>query len=122
MVGGLVAIGTKPTVAAWHRFEKHIHMHMGGWDCCSHPPKKRPLLLAGAVGRIVGGLDLREPLHADGVDLRDPVFEPSGLNLIFDLAIPQGPFECDELTLLERLGELREIAPGIDAVPFGTGL
>src|SRR5258708_36133896 len=50
------------------------------------------------------------------------MLEPSGLNLIFDLAIPQGPFECDELTLLERLGELREIAPGIDAVPFGAGL
>ena len=44
------------------------------------------------------------------------------LNVIFDLAIPQSSFEGDELPLLEGLGELREIPPGIDAVPFGAGL
>src|SRR6202035_2391714 len=69
----------------------------------------------------IGGLDLREPLHADGVDLRDPVVEPGALNLIFDLAIPQSAFKGDELPLLERFGELREIPPGIDAMPFGAG-
>src|SRR5580704_7073495 len=49
------------------------------------------------------------------------MFEPSALHLIFDLAIPQGTFDCDELSPLESPGELRKIAPGIDAVPFGAG-
>jgi len=49
------------------------------------------------------------------------VLERGALNLIFDLAIPQGAFKGDELPLLEGLGELREIPPGIDAVPFGAG-
>src|SRR5580704_13268605 len=111
----------KPSVAAWHRFQKHIHLNIGGWDWYRHPPEKRQLLVVSAVGRIVSGLDLREPLHAHGVDLRDPMFEPSALHLIFDLAIPQGPFDCHELSFLEIPGKLREIAPGIDAVPFGAG-
>ena len=55
------------------------------------------------------------------MNLRDPVLEHSALDLIFDLAIPQSAFKSDELPLLERLGELREIPPGEDAVPFGTG-
>jgi hypothetical protein len=86
-----------------------------------HPPESRPLLVAGSVCRIISGLDLREPLHADGVDLGDPVLERGALTLILDLAIPQSTFEGDELPLLESLGELREIPPGIDAVPFGAG-
>ena len=58
------------------------------------------------------------------LSLRRPyaVFERSALNLIFDLAIPQSAFKGDELPLLESLGELREISPGIDAVPFGAVL
>jgi hypothetical protein len=87
----------------------------------SHPPKRRQLLVAGAIGRIVSGLDLREPLHANGVDLRDPVFEGRALNVILYLAITQGAFECDEVPLLKRPGELREIAPSINTVPFGAG-
>jgi hypothetical protein len=83
--------------------------------------QRQQLLVAGTVGRIVSGLDLREPLHADGVDLRDPVFKGSAPNLVFDLAIPQGTFECDELSFLESPGELAEIAPGIDPMPFGAG-
>jgi hypothetical protein len=79
----------------------------------SHPPESRRL--------FVGGFDLREPLHADGVDFRDPVLEGGALNVILDLAIPQGSFKGDELPFLESLGELREIPPGIDAVPFGAG-
>jgi hypothetical protein len=76
----------------------------------SHPPE-----------RIISGFDLREPLHTGGVDFRDPVLERGALNLILYLAIPQGAFKGDELPLLESLGELREIPPGIDAMPFGAG-
>jgi hypothetical protein len=46
---------------------------------------------------IISGLDLREPLHADCVDLRDPVLESGAFNLIPYLAIAQGPFNRDEL-------------------------
>ncbi len=87
----------------------------------AHPPSRR-LLVAGSVQRIIGGFDLREPLHADGMDLRDPVFERNPLDVFFDLAILELAFEGDELTLLESAGELREMAPGIDAMPFGTVL
>ena len=87
----------------------------------SHPPESRRLLVVGSVCWIISGLDLREPLHADGVDFRDPVLEPRALNLIFDLAIPQSTFKGDELPLLEGLGELREIPPGKDAMPLGAG-
>jgi hypothetical protein len=88
----------------------------------SHPPEARRLFVVGSVCGIICGLDLRESLHADGVDLRDPVLERGALNLILDLAIPQGAFKCDELPLLERLGELREIAPRKDAMPLGACL
>ena len=50
------------------------------------------------------------------------MFEPSALNLIFDLEMPQGTFEGDELPFLESPGELGEIALGIDAMPFGAGI
>ena len=66
-------------------------------------------------------LYFREPLHADGVDLCDPVLEGCPCDLILDLAIPEDAFKGDELPFLEGLGELREIPPGIDAVPFGAG-
>src|SRR5216683_1240914 len=84
----------------------------------SHPPESRRLLVAGSVCWIISGLDLREPLHADGMDFRNAVFERCALNLILDLAIPQSAFKGNELPLLERLGELREIAPGKDTMPF----
>jgi hypothetical protein len=86
----------------------------------SHPPESRRLLVAGSVRRIIGGLYFREPLHADGVNLSDLVFERSALDLILDLSITQDAFKRDELPLLEGLGELRGIPPGIDAVPFGA--
>jgi hypothetical protein len=70
---------------------------------------------------IISGLDPREPLHAGGVDLSDPVLERGAPNFIFDLAIPQSTFKGDELPLLEGLGELGEMAPGKDAMPFGAG-
>jgi hypothetical protein len=87
----------------------------------SHPPESRRLFVAGSVCWIIGGLDLREPLHADGMDLCDPVLERGALDLILDLAIPQGAFKGDELPLLKSPGELREIPSGIDAMPFGAG-
>jgi len=87
----------------------------------SHPPEAGRLLVVGSVSRIISGLDLREPLHADGVDLGDPVFEPGALDVILYLAIPENAFQGDELPLLESFGEFREIAPGKDAMPFGAG-
>jgi hypothetical protein len=48
------------------------------------------------------------------------MLEGSAVGLILDLSITQGAFKGDELSLLERLGELREIPSGIDAVPFGA--
>jgi len=41
-------------------------------------------------------------------------------DLILDLAVPKDAFESDELALLESLGELREIPPGIDPMPIGA--
>jgi hypothetical protein len=55
------------------------------------------------------------------MDFGYAVFERGVLGLILDLAIPQSAFKSDELSFLERLGELREIPPGIDAMPFGAG-
>jgi hypothetical protein len=64
---------------------------------------------------------LKEEIEAsNGVDLGDPVLERSALDLIVDLSITQDAFKSDGLPLLERLGKLREISPGIDAVPFGA--
>jgi hypothetical protein len=79
------------------------------------------LLVVSSVRRIIGGFNSLEPLHADGVDLGDLVLEGGPFDLIFYLAIPENAFQGDELPLLESLGELREIPPGIDAVPFGAG-
>jgi len=85
------------------------------------PPKSQRLFVAGSIRGIICGLDFREPLHAGGVDLGDPVLERGALNLILYLAITQGAFEGDELPFLEGLGEFGEVAPGEDAVPFGAG-
>jgi hypothetical protein len=54
------------------------------------------------------------------VNLGDPVLEVRAFDFILDLAIPEDAFKSDELPLLEGLGELREIPPGIDAMPFGA--
>ena len=56
------------------------------------------------------------------MDLSDPVLEGCTLDVIFDVAILESSFERNELPFLEGLGELREIPPGIDAVPLGAGL
>ena len=78
----------------------------------------RRLFFAGPVVRIIGGLDLREPLHASGVDLSDPLL---GLPFGFDLAIPQDAFQGDEPPFLKCPGELGQALPGVDAVPLGAG-
>jgi hypothetical protein len=54
------------------------------------------------------------------VDLGDPVLEGCPFDFILYLAIPEDAFKGDELPLLEGLGELREIPPGIDAMPLGA--
>ncbi len=62
----------------------------------AHPPSRRLLVIA-SIRRIISGLDLREPLHADGVDLCNSVLERDALELVLDLAIPENSFERDEL-------------------------
>ena len=54
------------------------------------------------------------------MDFGDPVLEPSALDVILYLAIPENAFQGDELPLLESFGELGEIPPGKHAVPFGA--
>ena len=44
------------------------------------------------------------------------------VNFFFVLAIPKRSFKSDELALLESLCEFGEIAPGVDAMPFGAVL
>jgi hypothetical protein len=56
------------------------------------------------------------------MDLCDPVLEGRALDVVFHVAILESSFEGNELTFLESFGELREIPPGIDPVPFGAGL
>ena len=87
----------------------------------SHPPESRRLLVVGSVRRIISGFDFRKPLHAGGVDLGDPVLEGGAVDLILYLAIAENAFQGDELPLMESFGELREIPPGKDAMPFGAG-
>jgi hypothetical protein len=58
----------------------------------SHPPERRRLFVAGAVRGIIGGLDLREPLHAGGMNFGDMVLEGSALDLVLDFAMPEGAF------------------------------
>jgi carboxyl-terminal processing protease len=61
----------------------------------SHSPESRRLLVAGSACWIISGLDLREPLHADGVGLRDPVLErgaiPASKQALWLLALQFAP-------------------------------
>jgi hypothetical protein len=56
----------------------------------SHPPERRRLFVAGSVRGIIGGLELREPPHAGGMNLGGTVLEGSVLDLILDFAMPEG--------------------------------
>ena len=51
----------------------------------------------------------------------DGVLDLLALDSLFDRAILDLPFQADKLALQERLGEIGEIAPGVDAVPFCAG-
>ena len=82
---------------------------------------RRGLFLVRAVGWIVGGFDFRETPHAGSVDLGDGVLERLALDIFLDRPVLDLPLQADELTLQERLGEVGEIAPRVDAVPFGAG-
>src|SRR5271163_2300708 len=84
--------------------------------------EKRRLFVAGCIGWIISGLDLPEPLEAGGMHLCDPMLEGCALDVVFHVAICESSFQGDELSFLEGLGELREIPPGVDAVPLGAGL
>ena len=55
------------------------------------------------------------------MNLGGPVLKGCALDVVSNLAVAQSVFESDELALLESLREFREIAPGIDEVPFGAG-
>jgi len=55
------------------------------------------------------------------VDLGDGVLERLALDVFLDRAVLDFPLQANELPLQERLGEVGEIAPGVDAVPFGAG-
>jgi len=71
----------------------------------------RGLLLVRAVGWIVVGFDFREAPHAGSVDLGDGVLERLALGIFLDRPVLDLPLQADELPLLERLGEVGEIAP-----------
>jgi hypothetical protein len=45
------------------------------------------LFVAGPVRWLISGLDLREPLHAVGVNLGNPVLEGCALHFVLDFAI-----------------------------------
>jgi hypothetical protein len=82
---------------------------------------KRGLRLVRPVAGIVSGFDFREAPHAGSVDLGDGVLERLALDIFLDRPVLDLPLQADELALCERLGEVGEIAPGVDAVPFGAG-
>jgi hypothetical protein len=108
------------------RFTRHpprTHLDNKWWVklSLSHPPEKPAI-----TRRRLRLLDHQRSRFSRAAScwwhgLGYAVFERSALNLIFDLAITQSAFKGDELPLLERFGELREIPPGIDAMPFGPG-
>ena len=82
---------------------------------------KRGLCLVRPVAGIVSGFDLRETPDAGSVDLGDGVLERLTLDIFLNRPVLDLPLQADELPLQKRLGEVGEIAPGVDAVPFGAG-
>jgi len=82
---------------------------------------RRGLLFVRPVCRIIRGFDLREAPHAGSVDLGDGVLERLALDIFLDRPVLDLPLQADELPFQKRLGEVGEIAPGVDAVPFGAG-
>lgn len=55
------------------------------------------------------------------MDFGDGVLDLLTLDGFLDRAILDLPLQADELALQGRFGEGGQIAPGLDAVPFGAG-
>ena len=55
------------------------------------------------------------------MDLSNGVLERIARDIFLDRPALDLPLQADELALQERLCETGEIAPGVDAVPFGAG-
>jgi len=66
--------------------------------------ESRRLFVAGSVRGIVRGGDLRESLHARGMNFSDTVLEGCALHFVLDFAIPEGAFKVSSLI---RRGPLR---------------
>jgi hypothetical protein len=60
----------------------------------THPSQR--LFVVGTIRRIIRGLDLREPLHADGMDFCDTVLERDTLDTFLDLAILELAFRSSD--------------------------
>jgi hypothetical protein len=84
--------------------------------------KVKRLFAARSVCGIIRGFYFGEPLHGGGVNLGDLVLEADPFDFLLYFTIPEEAFHGDELAFLESLGELGEIPPCIDAVPFGAVL
>jgi len=56
------------------------------------------------------------------VDLGDAMLHRGAVDFFGVLTIPNLAINADELALLESLRKAREVAPGVDPVPFGTAL
>jgi hypothetical protein len=69
-----------------------------------------------------GQLQLAKPLHAHGMNLCDAALERCALNVFREFSVAEYLFQGNELELLESSGELGEVAPGRDAMPFGASL
>ena len=56
------------------------------------------------------------------MDLGDAMLHRGAVDFLGVLTIPNLAINADELALLESLRKAREVAPGVDPVPFGTAL
>jgi hypothetical protein len=76
------------------RITKSKRVDEAGWH---HPLRKRRLFFASAVRGIVRGFDLREPLHAGGMDLSDPGPYRQAVDVFLVLAVAESAFKSDKL-------------------------
>jgi hypothetical protein len=71
-------------------------------------PSGRRLIVPRSVCWVISALNVREPLHAGGVDLRDTVLEESAMHLrqadFRSIWVISGPSDCNGFSLcqLER--------------------
>jgi hypothetical protein len=87
------------------------------------PPvlKETSNYFAGLVSGIVRSLELREVHEAAGVDLGKPLPDERAVDFVFDVSVAKRALEGDQPAFLDTLCELLQIAPDIDAAPFGAG-